>query len=186
MAYHFNNSRASVNKDEPVYLTKYITSWVLPEPLRAKYGTEIISEQLLKIGGLTADKLPEVVEQAYRFHKRRYAGSVVETNIDLEMTFEVNVDDQLVMYPYNVMKDWCKLIYDPMTGYQTVKKDYAGSLQIQVHDKLGRVLRSVYFPIIFPMTPINQWDLAYNEEAIYQMTLSFAAENQTDLIIGAT
>ena len=184
MAYHFNNSRASVNKDEPVYLTKFICTFVLPEPLRDKYGSEILTEQIKKIGGLSNDKLPETVEQMYRYHKRRYLGSVVETNIDLEMSFEVNVDDQLIMYPYNVIKDWIKLGYDPMTGFQSLKKDYSGSLTIEIHNKVGDVLRNIYFPIVFPITAPNQWDLEYGNEAIYEMSLTMAAENPTDLIIG--
>jgi hypothetical protein len=184
MAYHFKNSRASVQKDEPVYLTKFVTTWVLPAPLQAKYGGEIINEQIKKMGGLATDKLPENVEQFYRAHKRRYAGTVVETNIDIDMTFEVNVDSNNVMYPYNIMKDWCKLIYDPQTGFQSLKKDYTGSVTIEIHDKIGNVLKNVYFPIIFPITPPNAFDLEYNNEAIYEMSLTFAGENETDLIVG--
>ena len=184
MTYHFNNSRASVNKDEPVHLTKFIATFVLPPPLREKYGAELLTEQIKKVGGLTLDKLPETVEQLYRFHKRRFAGTVVETNVDLETSFEVNIDEQLVMYPYNIMKDWAKLIYDPHTGFQALKKDYTGSLTLEVHNKVGDVIRNMYFPIIFPITPPNQWDLEYANEAIYEMSITFAAENPTDLVIG--
>lgn len=185
--YHFKNSRASTKLDEPVYLTKFYTIWVLPPALRAKYGnTAVIDEQLKKIGGLNADKLPESISQAYRFHKRRFAGSVVETNIDLDMNFEVNVDENGLVYPYNMFKDWCKLIYDPNTGNQSIKKDYVGQCTIQIHDKLGKVLREVYFPIVFPIEPPNAWDLDFTNEAHYEMGMKFAAENQTDLIIGVS
>ena len=183
--YHFKNSRASVRQDEPVYLTKFITTWVLPAPLQAKYGGEVILEQIKKIGGLTTDKLPaETVEQLYRFHKRRYAGTVVDTNIDLDMTFEVNVDENNVMYPYNIFKDWSRLIYDPHTGFQSLKKDYTGSATIEVHNKIVDVLKNVYFPLLFPTAAPNTFDLEYNTEAIYELALTFAGENPTDLIIG--
>lgn len=184
MTYHFKNSRASVRQDEPVYLTKFITTWVLPAPLQAKYGGEVVMEQIKKVGGLSTDKLPETVEQFYRFHKRRFAGSVVETNIDLEMTFEVNVDENNVMYPYNIFKDWMRLIYDPHTGFQSLKRDYTGSLTVEIHNKVGDVLKNTYFPLIFPITPANPFELEYNNEAIYELAMTFAGENPTDLIIG--
>jgi len=181
--YHFNGSRASVNKDEPVYLTKFVTTWVLPPALRNKYGTELVTEQLKKIGGLATDKLPEAQEQMFKFHKRRYIGSIVDTNIDLEMSFEVNVDQNLTMYPYNVFHDWCKLGYDPNNGFQGLKVDYAGSVTIDIHNKIGQVFKSVFFPVIFPITPPNAFDLEYGNEAIYELSLTFAAENPTDLIV---
>lgn len=185
MTYHFNNSRASINKDEPVYLTKFITTWIMPPPLQPKYGGEVVNEQIKKVGGLDLDKLPEAIEQFYRFHKRRYAGSVIETNIDLELAFEVNVDENNIIYPYNIFKDWSRLIYDPQTGFQSLKRDYTGSLTVEVHNKVGDVLRQVYFPIIFPITNMNAWDLEYNNEAIYELGITFAGENPTDLVIGA-
>ena len=184
--YHFKNSRASTKLDEPVYLTKFVTTWILPLALRGKYGATIIDEQLKKIGGLACDKLPENISQAYRFHKRRFAGSVVETNIDIDMEFEVNVDENKLMYPYNIFKDWCKLIYDPNTGNQSFKKDYVGAVTIEVHDKKGFVLRSYYFPLLFPITPPNNMDLEYENEAHYKMNITFAGENQTDLIVGTS
>lgn len=185
--YHFKNSRASTKLDEPVWLTKFFTTWILPDALRSKYGNvAVIDEQLKKINGLNADKLPETISQAYRFHKRRYAGSVVETNIDLDMLFEVNVDENGLVYPYNIFKDWCKLIYDPNTGNMSIKKDYVGQITIQIHTKAGKVLREVYIPIIFPIDPPNAWDLEFANEAHYELSMKFAAENQTDLIIGVS
>lgn len=183
--YHFSGSKASVNKHEPVYLTKFEATFVLPPPLQPKYGGELLTEQIKKVGGLTTDKLPETKEQFYRFHKRRYAGSVIDTNIDLEMAFEVNVNENNVTYPYNTIKDWCRLIYDPMTGLMMLKKDYTGSLTLEIHDKIGTVLRKVYFPMIFPIDPPNSWDLEYATDNIYEMTVKFAGENPTDLIIGS-
>lgn len=183
--YHFNNSRASTNKHEPVYTTKWVSTFVLPPPLQPIYGAILLSEQIKKVGGLSLDKLPSSEnEQFYRFHKRRYAGSVVDTTIDLDMTFEVNVDENLIMYPYNILKAWSRLIYDPQTGFQTLKKDYTGSLTLEVHNKVGAVLRTMYFPMIFLSKPVKDWSLEYNTENIYECDCSFAAENAVDTIIG--
>lgn len=181
MSYHYKNSRTSTSKDEPLYLTKFIATFVLPEALRQKYGAEILTEQIKRIGGLSTDKLPEPVEQAYRFHKRRFIGSVVETNVDIETEFEVNQDENNALYPYNIMRDWSRLGYDPNNGFQGIKRDYCGSATIEQHDKAGNVLRQYYFPIFFPITPPNQMDLEYQNEALYSLSMTFAGENYSDI-----
>jgi len=181
--YHFSGSKTSTSKDEPLFLTKFRATFVLPAPLQAKYGAEVLSEQLRSVGGLSTDKLPEVVEQFYRAHKRRFLGTVVETDIDLDLVWEVNVTREGVTYPYNIMRDWCKLGYDPMTGYQTIKEDYTGKLTLEIHNKLGQILKKVYFPIFFPITPPGQFDLEYASEGQYELAMTFAGENFTDLMI---
>jgi hypothetical protein len=143
----------------------------------------MISEQLIKMGGLTADKLPETVEQHFRFTSRRFIGSVVDTKIDVDMLFEINVSKAGIIYPYNVLREWSYLGYDPQTGFQGIKRDYVGSCTVDVHQKDGQVLRKFHFPIFFPVKPLNELDLNSTEEGIYQVNTVFAAENYTDKII---
>lgn len=184
--YSYGGSRAASQKDEPVYLSKWKTYWVLPPALKSKYGGELIMQQIKKIGGLDLDKNPGAsIEQFYRFQKRRYIGSIVDTAVDLEMEFEVNVNKNGVMYPYNIFKDWNKLCFDQKTGIFSLKRDYCGALTIEIYDKIGNILRNVYFPIIFPISPLTAWDLEYNADNIYTLTNTFAAEDPTDITIGA-
>jgi len=182
--YHYTGSRAATNKDEPFFLTKYIVTFVLPEALRAKYGGELLTEQINTIGGLGLDKIPEATEQLYRSNLRRYPGTIIDTTIDLEMGFAVNVDNNNIAYPYNIIRDWVKLIWDPATGRQMPKRDVIGSCTIEMHNKLGDVLRNIYFPIIFPITAPEAFELDYNTEAIYELSVTFAGENPTDLLVG--
>jgi len=184
--YHFSGSKTSVNKDEPFYLTKWVATFVLPPPLQAKYGASILTEAIKSLKGIKADRLPATVEQTYRSVKRRFAGSVAEDGdaIDLEMVFTVNVDGNNKTYPYNLMRDWAKLCYDAQTGFQLLKKDYTGSLTIEMHNKIGDVLKKFYTPILFPITAPAQFDLEYATEGMYELTMTMAAENWTDVIIG--
>ena len=65
--YHFSGSRVNTSLDEPLYLTKYRCSIVLPEVLQKKYGgSDLLLEQMLKIDGLDLDKMPGTVSQKYR------------------------------------------------------------------------------------------------------------------------
>jgi len=180
MGYHFKDSKTSTSLDEPVYLTKFVSTFILPPALRGTYGTQLLSEQLIKVGGLDVDKMLNPVEQFYRFHKRRFAGSVTDTNVDVTTTFEVNVSKGLIMYPFNVLKEWSDLIYDPQTGFQGLKRDYVGSFNLEIHNKIGDVLRRIYFPIFFPIKPIPSMDLNSTSEGQWQIGMTWAGENFTD------
>lgn len=181
--YHFSTSKVSTSLDEPLYKSKFLATFILPVSLRPKFGTQLMTEQLIKIGGLAADKLPETVEQHFRYTSRRFSGGVPDTKLDVDLTFEANVSKAGIIYPYNVLREWSYLCYDPQTGFQGIKRDYVGSLILDVHGKNGVVLRKFYFPIFFPIKPLNDIDLDYTQEGIYQPTMTFAAENYTDKII---
>lgn len=185
MSYHFKNSRVNLSQDEPVYLSLWIARFVLPAPLRAKYGTELLTEQIKKVSGLSTDKLPDKVSQNYRNTTREFMGAVVDTTISINTAFEVNVDANGIMYPLNIIKDWCALIWDPQTAAQTLKRDYSGQLTLESHSKDGRVLRRYQAGTIFPTTPPAAFDFEYMNEAIYSMDIDWTVENITDLVISA-
>jgi hypothetical protein len=183
--FHYSGSKAATNLDEPMYFTKWEAIFVLPQALQAIYNsTEIITQQITKIGGLQLNRVPAPTEQLYRGYKRRFIGSVPETTHDLDMTFTVNVDKDGIIYPWNIMRDWIKLGWDDATGLQTLKRDYVGSITINIGNKVGTVLRRVYFPILFPIEPPNAWDIENNTEGQYEMTVKFAGENPSDFILG--
>lgn len=183
MSYHFSNSRVNTSNDDPVFLSLFMAQFVLPPPLRAKYGTKLLVEQMTKISGFDVDKMPDTVEQTYRNSKRRFAGAVIDTNIDFDTTFEVNVDEQGVMYPLNVIKDWCALIWNNNNAAQSLKRDYVGSIVIQIHNKAGQVIRKLEAKSVWPTTAPAAFDLEYQNEAIYRLDITWAAENVTDLVI---
>ncbi len=178
--YNWKSSRVSSSLDEPVFTTKFVTTWILPPALRAKYGTDLITEQIKKIGGLDTLKIPEVVTQDYKHVKRSFVGSVVESQVDLEMDFEVNVQSSGVMYPFNIFRDWNRICHDISSGFFGLKKDYVGGLVVELHRKDGLVLRKWDFPIIFPKDPINAPELAYAEEGQYVLTMGFRADPAYD------
>jgi len=178
MAYAFQNSRVSTSLLEPVFTTKFLLSIILPPPLRSKYGSEYLTEQVKKIEGLDSIKTPAPVTQEYRFVKRHFVGSVVEdTGMDLEMEFEVNVDDKGIMWPFNIIADWSRIQYDQKTGFQGLKKDYSGACVIEMHKKDGTVLEKWDCPIMFLSKNINVKDLVYAEEGLYKLNVGFKVES---------
>ena len=59
--YHYSDSKTSTSLNDPLFTTKFTTTFILPPALRAVYGTQLISEQLKKVGGLSVDKMPDPV-----------------------------------------------------------------------------------------------------------------------------
>jgi hypothetical protein len=185
--YHFSGSRAAMNLDEPVYLTKYRANIILPPALQQKYKTsEILIEQALKISGLDLDKLPGVVTQKYKHNDRTYMGTIVDTKVKLTMDFEVNLNPgTLIPYPYDMLRDWSKLIYDPNNALQTLKRDHVGSATISVDDKINRMIKYYEFPHFWLVSQLPPWNLDSTTEGIYKITgLQFQCENQKDSLNG--
>jgi hypothetical protein len=183
--FHYSGSKSAVNLDEPLYFTKWEAIFVLPVALQAVYNnTEIMTQQITKIGGLQIDRIPALTEQLYRGNKRRFIGSVPETTHDLDMTFTVNVDKDGLIYPWNILRDWSKLGWDSQTGLQMLKRDYVGSITINIGNKLGTILRRIYFPVLFPAEGANVWDIENNTEGQYELTMKFAGENPSDFVLG--
>ena len=183
--YHFSGSRVNTSLDEPLYLTKYHCSIVLPEVLQKKYGSpDLLLEQMLKIDGLDLDKMPGTVSQKYRYNDRTFLGTIVDTKVQLSFDFEVNVNpDTLVPYPYDLLRDWCRLCYDPNTGLATLKKDYAGSCTIDITNKIGQLIRHVDVGIFFPVSQLPAWNLNFTTEAIYKIAgMKFQAELVKDFL----
>lgn len=178
--YHFSKSRVNNSLDEPLFLTKFSANIILPDILKEKYGTaELLHEQMLKIGGLDLDKVPGTVTQKFRYNDRSFIGTILDTKVELSFDFEVNVDSETnVPYPYNLLQDWLHLCYDPNTGFQSLKKDYAGKCTIDITDKIGRLIRHVDVGIMFPKSNLPAWELNNTQEAIYKITgFKFQCEN---------
>jgi hypothetical protein len=184
---HYTNSRISVNNWDPVYLNLFTVILELPLPLQQKYPEPYVYlEQIKKVSGLETDKISGVgAEQNFKFASRRFAKSKPDnTVVDLEIEFEVNVSDDGLMYPYNVFRDWSKLIYDAETGNQSKKKNYVGSMVIRLHDKEYNVLKRWNFPTVFISEQLPSFDLDYSTEEVFVMPVKFAADFWRDPIRG--
>ena len=178
--YHFSGSKTSTSLDQPLHLTKFVTTWLIPEALVAKYGNriEVIDEHILDISGLDMDKMPGTVEQKYMGTSREFIGTIVDTKQEWNISFEANVDPQTgEIYPYALFRDWAKLCYDAETGIQAIKADYVGSVVVEVHDLKGKVLRKTTAPIAFPTSTPDEWGLKRTSDDIYKFKMKIKVEN---------
>lgn len=184
---HYKNSKAGMNNYEPVYLNLFEVTIVPPtgiDPGAGQNGQNLLMEQVLKVSGLELDKNPGVVEQHYKFAKRRYAGSKPETTtMDVVIDFEVNLNDANSMYTYKTLRQWNDIIYNPMTGAMGLKRDYVGSGLITMFNRAGDIFRRVRIPAWFPMTALPPMELDYQSTEVYQLSITFAVDYWEDVAI---
>lgn len=154
---HYRNWTSNNDMFEPVFNAYFVVSLTPPSSLSDKYTWDLVLENLTKVGGLDfAKMMPTVKTQSFKGAKRSYVGGKVPEQFqDIELSFEVNLNNSNQMYVYNALRDWCDLAYNPMTGKMGTKKDYAGGpIIISQYTADGDVFRQVTFNKCIPTSRV--------------------------------
>lgn len=185
---HYTSSKASINKFEPVFLNQFEVSISPPPAVPVQAGNpgsgNILLEQVTRVSGLQVDQNPGEVTQQYKFAKRYYSGAApAKTGLDVDIEFEVNLDDNNSMYVFKILRQWSDLIYNPITGAMGLKTNYTGNILINVFNKQGDVYRRVNLKDCFPITPITEMALNYTQTGIYKLNVTWAVDYFDDIFI---
>lgn len=185
---HYTSAKASINKFEPVFLNQFEVSITPPASVVPPQGNpgsgNIMLEQVTRVYGLAVDQNAGEVAQQYKYAKRYYAGAAPsKTGLDVEIEFEINLDDNNSMYVFKILRQWSDLIYNPLTGAMGLKKDYTGNILINVFNKSGDIFRKINLKDCFPMTPINEMPLNYTQMGIYKINVTWAVDYFEDVFI---
>lgn len=185
---HFSSAKAAVQLYEPVYLNQFEV--IIQPPVGVTLptgngGRSLLVENVLSVSGLSVDKNPGVMEQRYKFSRRRYAGGLVDdTGVKFRIEFETNLDDNNSNYVFKTMRQWSDLIYNPLTGATGIKSTYAGGtyVLVSIFNKEGDVFRRIKLVNCFPIDQIKAMDLDYtNGTTPYKIALSFRADYFEDI-----
>jgi len=188
---HWRNSKAATLKYEPLYLNQFEVLITPPPAVAAAigWGDNLMLEHVKKIEGL-----PELaasgknVEQTYKFATRLYASPKPEsTTATLKITFEVNLNEDNDMYIYNALRAWADLIYNPLTGAQGLKRDYADAIiTVNIFNRVGEIYREFNFtPVFIGPEKMTEMSLDYASDEIYRLTATFSADAFTENRIGS-
>jgi hypothetical protein len=185
---HFSSSKAAVQLYEPVYLNQFE---VLIQPPVAvsnplgNAGRTLLVENLLSVSGLSVDKNPRILEQRYKFSRRRYAGGLVDdTGVKVRIEFETNLNENNSNYVFRTLREWSDLVYNPLTGATGIKSIYAGGtyILISIFNKQGDVFRRIKLVNCFPVENIKSMDLDYsNGTTPFKIGISFRADYFEDI-----
>jgi hypothetical protein len=188
---HFKNSTAGPGKYEPIYLNQFEVIITPPPAVSGKigFGNNLMLEHVLKVNSLPeyAGSGAAVVIQNYKFSQRTYAPSKPsQTYHQFTIEFEVNLNNSNDMYIYNALRAWADLIYNPLTGRQGLKTDYAdASIQITQFNRAGLIFRDFMFsPVFIGPAKMTETALDYTSEGIYKLTAQFTADSYTESRIG--
>ncbi len=179
---HFLNNRASTKNYEPVYQNLFEVSIIPPQTIS---GGELLLEHVNKVTALSTDIGSDVVEQTYKFAKRSYASGIPEnTTVDLQISFSLNLDDANNMYVYKTLRNWSRLIYNPLTGEQGLKKDYVGTIVVVNHNRAGDIFWSGTFKSCFPQGTLPAFDLDYSAgEKLELNDVTFRSDHWSEEIV---
>jgi hypothetical protein len=188
---HWRNSTAATKKYEPLYLNQFEVI-ITPPPAVAQaigYGDNLMLEHVKKIEGLPElAATGKLAEQTYKFAKRMYApAKPVDTIATLKIDFEVNLNDDNDMYIYNALRAWADLVYDPLTGAQGLKRDYADAIiSVNIFNRVGDIYRQFDFtPVFIGPDKMSEMKLDYSSDEIFRLQATFTADTFTETRIGA-
>lgn len=188
---HFKNSAAGPGKYEPIYLNQFEVIITPPPAVSGKigFGNNLMLEHVLKVTSLPeyAGSGSAVVIQNYKFSQRTYApAKPAQTYHQFTIDFEVNLNNNNDMYIYNALRAWADLIYNPLTGSQGLKVDYAdASIQVTQFNRAGLIFRDFMFsPVYLGPAKMTETALDYTAEGIYKLAVQFTADSYTESRIG--
>ncbi len=194
---HFKNHTAGPNRYEPIYLNQFEVIITPPPAVSAKIGfnNNLTLEHVNKVG-----PLPELAGNAggplqvqrYKFAERAYAAARPATTLaKFTIEFSLNLNEDNDNYIYNAFRAWADLIYNPMTGAQGLKIDYAGTtanpaiVQITQFNKAGLIFREFVFnPVSLDSAKFNELQLDYAGEQIATLVVPFVADRYVETRIG--
>jgi hypothetical protein len=179
---HYRNAQAARNNWEPVYLNQFDVIITPPERVFGTgYFADLIAEQVKSVKGLPEIVPTGTVEQKYLWAKRTFSSPVPEdSTAELEIAFEVNLNNRNSMYTYELLRAWSDLSFNQYQGIHGLRRDYTGQMTILVHNKVRRVFRQFDFRPVYITEPFNSMELDYLSDEIYVLTAKFKADGWSE------
>jgi len=197
---HFKNSTAGPARYEPVYLNQFEVIIIAPPAVSGKLGfTQNLTLEHVKTVGplpeLAGNAGGQLVVQKYKFAERAYAAPKPQSTLHkFIITFELNLNNTNDNYIYNAFRAWADLIYNPMTGQQGLKVDYAGptanaaSVQVTMFNRTGAIFREyVFSPVFLDATKLTENTLDYGADgqtSIATLSVPFVADRYVETRVG--
>lgn len=187
---HFRNSRAAMSKYEPLYLNLFTIQISPPPGLGMAVGdenTNLLLENITQIGGLESNSFPtSLASQNYKWAQRRFAGAKPDkTTMDIQLSFEVNLNDQNSAYVLKTLRRWNDLVYDPLTGRTGLKSEYTAPWAlVTLYNRANNPYWQWKLYDVFPMTALPAPALNYTSDEIYKIEgYTLAADYWDETII---
>lgn len=176
---HYSSVKAANRKEEPIYMNLFEVTFQLPSSLD---GGETLTQSAKSVGLPTH---PEIgtAQQSYKYSKRTYLTFPTETGFQTDVIFNVNLNENNSPYVFAKLDELYKLGYNPATGETALKQDYAFTTTVDVHNKVGEVLRRVTMKDC-KLTSLSQMDLDWDSgDTLFEVTASIQCDFYDDAIV---
>lgn len=134
--------------DEVVYLNLFEITFILPVILQAQGRDPILllenATKAPDFGPLTDFGISNV-EQRFKYSTREFLTTPNKTSGEINIPFQVNVNQQGSMEQWTTLKAWYDLLFNSQNGSLHYKSDMIGTIIVNQHDKKGVILRRVTF-----------------------------------------
>jgi hypothetical protein len=185
---HIQNSKAGVNRWDPMHNSLFEVYFTLPEALRGEYANDemLITEHVKSISGLDSlDKGPGAEAQKFMGTSRSYLQPKLDaTHHELEVVFTLNLRNGVDNYIYKIFKAWKNLNYNLETGEISLKKDYCADwLKISIANRAGDIIRQIVYKDVMlaeGITGMN--DLSYESNDAVELTVKFRSDWAKEVI----
>ena len=179
---HLQNSTAGRNKFDPVHANIFEVRFTLPEAIRAAFGKDelLLTEHVTKISGLDAlNRAPATGVQKYMGTDRTYIMPRLEnTHAELEVTFTLNLRDDVDNYIYKLFRAWIALGYDINTGARALKREYCADwMNVAIANRRGDIFREIIFKDVMINGDLTGMDeLNYETGDAIEISVKFVSD----------
>jgi len=133
---------------EVVYTNLFEITFLLPVILQAQGRDPVLLLQQATKAAIGATDLTRNIahkQQYFKFTTREYLTTPENTDGEITIPFNVNVNEQLNMEVFTTLKAWYDLLWNSQNGSLHYKADLIGTIIVNHHDKKGFVLRRVTY-----------------------------------------
>lgn len=182
---YWTNSAAATKYYEPIYLNQFEVI-ITPPPSISGPNVSLLVEHVTKVSGLPELKQAgTLVEQAYKFATRSYAGAKPDgTTADIKIDFTVNLNEENDAYVYNILRAWNDIVYNPQTGSQGLKRNYVGEIAVVIFNKAGDIFREYKFPSVIPNGELGEMSLDYGSNNVYELSMTYRSDYWIETRVG--
>ncbi len=185
MLAHFNNiTPTSTNNYEPLYGNLFEITFQFPPILGFKNNQTEMNMMMLNARNIKLEltKDLKIEKQYFKYSGRQFLNVNKENSIieDLNINFNVNVDDKFSMTTWNLFKKWYDLAWNSQTGELHYKREMIGEIIVHVHDRQGIVIRRVEFKNV-QLYGVKEQEYNWDEESILDTNAKFIADYWVDM-----
>lgn len=180
---HISNSKAGVNKWDPVHTNIFEVYFSIPEAIRSQFGQDeaLLTEHVLSISGLGAlNRAPGVSQQKFMGTDRSYINPRVDnTFAEITVKLSLNLRNDVDNYIYKLFRAWAALGYDQNTGVRHLKKDYCAEyLKVSIANQAGDIYREIVFKDVMINGDLggSHEDLDYDSTDPLELTVKFKSD----------